>query len=157
MRSKRIFALIISILICELAGFLGSFFTVGSISTWYATLAKPLLNPPSWIFAPVWTTLYLLMGIAAFLVWKKGMDKKRAALVVFAGQLFLNAVWSYIFFGLHNVSLAFIDLALLWLALLATMILFFKISKAAGWLLFPYILWVSFAGYLNLSILLLNR
>ncbi|MFA6459292.1 MAG: TspO/MBR family protein [Candidatus Paceibacterota bacterium] len=150
--------LIVSIVISELAGILGSIFTVSAIPTWYASLTKPALNPPSWIFGPVWTTLYALMGIAAFLVWKKGWDRKdvRKALAVFGLQLVLNAVWSTIFFGLHSPLWALIDIALMWLAIVWTMILFYKISKPAMYLLVPYILWVSFASYLNYSIWMLN-
>lgn len=150
--------LITTVVISELAGILGTIFTVSAIPTWYATLAKPTLNPPGWIFGPVWTTLYALMGIAAFLVWKKGWDRKdvRKALVVFGLQLVLNAVWSIIFFGLHSPLWALVDITLMWLAIVWTMILFYKISKPAMWLLLPYILWVSFASYLNYFIWILN-
>lgn len=150
--------LIIAIIISELAGGIGTLFTISEIPTWYAGLIKPVLNPPSMIFGPVWTTLYFLMGIAAFLVWNKGWDRKdvRRALAVFGLQLFLNAIWSIIFFGLHSPFWAFVDITLMWLAIIWTMILFYKISKPAMWLLLPYIVWVSFAGYLNLMIWLLN-
>ena len=150
--------LVAAIVVSELAGILGTVFTVSAIPTWYAILVKPALNPPSWIFGPVWTTLYALMGIAAFLVWKKGWDHKdvRKALAVFGLQLILNAVWSIIFFGLHSPLWALVDIALMWLAIVWTMILFYKISKPAMWLLVPYILWVTFASYLNYSIWILN-
>jgi tryptophan-rich sensory protein len=150
--------LIIAIVVSELAGGIGSFFTISAIPTWYATLAKPALNPPSWIFGPVWATLYLLMGIAAFLVWNKDSDRKdvRKALGVFLFQLVLNAAWSVVFFGLHSPFWAFVDLVAMWLSIVWTMALFYKISKPAMWLLLPYILWVSFAGYLNYSIWMLN-
>ena len=150
--------LAIAVVISGLAGGIGSFFTISAIPTWYATLAKPALNPPSWIFGPVWTTLYLLMGIAAFLVWNKGWDRKdvRKALSVFLLQLVLNAAWSVIFFGLHSPLWAFVDIIAMWLAIVWTMALFYKISKPAMWLLLPYILWVSFAANLNYSILMLN-
>ncbi len=150
--------LLISIVISELAGIIGTFFTISAIPTWYVTLAKPALNPPSWIFGPVWTTLYALMGIAAFLVWKKGWDRAdvRKALSVFGLQLVLNAVWSIIFFGLHSPFWALVDITLMWLTIVWTMTLFYKISKPALWLLVPYILWVSFAAYLNYSIWMLN-
>ena len=150
--------LTIAVITCELAGVIGSLFTISAIPTWYATLAKPALNPPSWIFGPVWTTLYLLMGIAAFLVWRKGLDRKdvRKALGVFLIQLALNAIWSIIFFGLHSPFAALIDIVLMWLAIVWTMTLFYRISKPATWLLVPYILWVSFATYLNYSIWILN-
>ncbi len=144
----------ISILICEFAGIIGSLFTAQSIPAWYALLAKPKLTPPSWVFAPVWTTLYILMGIAAFLIWTNGLKRRdvKIALGVFAVQLMLNTFWSIIFFGLHSPFGAFIEIIFLWLAILATIITFSKISKPAAWLLAPYILWVSFAAYLNYSI-----
>lgn len=146
------------IIIAELAGVIGSFFTTPSIAGWYAGIIKPELNPPAWVFGPVWTTLFVLMGIAAFLVWKKGYDRKdvKLALNIFYGQLILNTLWSIIFFGLHSPGGAFIEIIFLWLAILATIIAFAKISRPAAWLLLPYILWVSFAGYLNYSIWQLN-
>lgn len=150
--------LIISIVAAELAGIIGSVFTAPSIPGWYSGLVKPTLNPPAWVFGPVWTTLFALMGIAAFLVWKKGLERKdvRTALTIFIGQLVLNTLWSIIFFGLQSPSGAFIDLVILWLAILTTIIVFARISRPAAWLLLPYILWVSFAGYLNYSIWQLN-
>jgi translocator protein len=125
---------------------------------WYATLTKPALSPPNWIFGPVWMTLYALMGIAVFLVWAKGGDRKdvHVALLVFGIQLILNALWSIIFFGLHSPGWAFADIVILWFAIVWTMTLFYKISKPATWLLVPYILWVSFANYLNYSLWILN-
>lgn len=151
--------LVLSIIIAELAGVIGSLFTVPSLESWYSTLARPELSPPNWVFGPVWTTLFALMGIAAFLVWKKGLNQKdvRVALGVFAVQLVLNTMWSIIFFNLQSPLWAFIDLVVLWIAIILTMILFYKISKSAIWLLLPYILWVSFAGYLNYMIWILNR
>lgn len=154
MKIKDIFKLIIAIVICEAAGAIGSLFTTPSIATWYKSLAKPMLNPPNWIFAPVWTTLFVLMGVAVFLIWKKGLKERKTkiALAIFAVQLILNVFWSIIFFGLHNPGAAFIEIIFLWLAILLTIIYFFKISKSAAYLLFPYILWVTFASYLNYSI-----
>ncbi len=150
--------LIIAVVVSELAGIIGSVFTVPAIPMWYATLVKPALNPPAWIFGPVWTTLYALMGVAAFLVWKKGWEKKevKTALGIFGIQLVLNTLWSVIFFGLHSPGVALVDIIFLWLAILATIVAFAKISRAAAWLLAPYILWVSFAVYLNYSIWVLN-
>lgn len=158
MTSKNFLKLIIAIGVSELAGVIGSIFTTPSISGWYANLVRPEFAPPNWIFAPVWTTLFALMGIAAFLVWKRGLgDKKvKIALVIFLVQLILNTFWSIIFFGLHSPGGALIEMIFLWLAILATIIAFAKISKPAAWLLLPYILWVSFAGYLNFSIWMLN-
>jgi tryptophan-rich sensory protein len=147
-----------AIIVSGLAGVIGSVFTTSSASGWYITITKPTLNPPAWVFGPVWTTLYVLMGISAFLVWKKGWNRRdvKIALSIFAGQLILNTLWSIIFFGLHSPGWALIEIILLWLAILATIITFAKISKLAGWLLVPYILWVSFAMYLNYSIYVLN-
>ncbi|HZJ41007.1 MAG TPA: TspO/MBR family protein [Candidatus Saccharimonadales bacterium] len=146
--------LIIAILVSEAAGGIGAIFTTAAIPTWYATLSKPALNPPNWVFAPVWTSLFILMGIAAFLIWKQGTDNPKVieALKIFLSQLTLNALWSFIFFGLHNPGLAFLEIIFLWLAILATILSFYKISRAAAYLLIPYILWVSFAAYLNFAI-----
>lgn len=150
--------LIISVIGAEFAGIVGSLFTAPAIPTWYASLTKPAFNPPSWIFAPVWTTLYAFMGIAAFLVWQKGLDRAdvRKALGVFLLQLVLNAAWSIIFFGLHNPAWALFDITALWLAIIWNITLFYAVSKPAAWLLVPYILWVSFAAYLNWSLWMLN-
>ena len=150
--------LIITIGVSELAGIIGSFFTTSSIPNWYTTIEKPALNPPSWVFGPVWTTLYALMGVAAFLVWKQGWEKKKVkvALKVFGVQLFLNAIWSIIFFGLQNPGWALVNIVLLWCAIIWTMLVFYRVSKTAMYLLIPYLLWVSFASYLNYAILTLN-
>lgn len=156
--------LIIAIVVSELAGIVGSAFTAPSVSGWYTTLVKPALNPPAWVFGPVWTTLFALMGIAAFLVWssyaKATEDKKKrikVALALFGIQLILNTLWSVIFFGLHSPGGALVEIVFLWLAILATIIVFVKISRTAAWLLVPYVLWVSFAGYLNYAIWALNK
>lgn len=150
--------LIIAIAISQLAGIIGSVFTAPSITSWYSELTKPALNPPSWVFGPVWTTLFTLMGIAAFLIWKQGLKRKdvKIALGIFLGQLVLNTLWSILFFGLRNPGAALIEIAFLWLAILTTIIAFAKISKPAAWLLLPYILWVSFATYLNYALWSLN-
>lgn len=127
-------------------------------SGWYATLAKPALNPPSWVFGPVWTTLFALMGIAAFLVWRKGTHRRniKIALGIFGVQLALNTLWSILFFGMQNPGVALVEITLLWLAIVATIIAFARISRPAAWLLAPYILWVSFAAYLNYAIWAVN-
>lgn len=150
--------LLITVMLPLLAGVIGSMFTVSAIQEWYPVLIKPALNPPSWVFGPVWTTLYIMMGVAAFLVWRRGEKFKSVVLPLslFGVQLVLNALWSIVFFGMHNLELAFIEILLLWFAILATIISFFKISKLAGWLLVPYLLWVSFASYLTFSIWMLN-
>jgi tryptophan-rich sensory protein len=152
--------LVITIVVSELAGVIGSIFTISAIPTWYAGLMKPVINPPSWLFGPVWVILYALMGVAAFLVWRWGSKEKREtkekALGIFCLQLILNVAWSIIFFGLHSPLWAFVCIIVLWLAILWTMVVFYKLSKPAMYLLLPYILWVSFAAYLNYSILILN-
>lgn len=155
---SNIFKLAITVFVSELAGIIGSVFTTPSITGWYAGIVKPAINPPAWVFGPVWTTLFALMGIAAFLIWKKGLGRRdvKIALYIFGGQLILNTLWSIIFFGLHNPGAALIEIIFLWVVILVTIIAFFKISKAAAWLLIPYILWVSFAGYLNFTIWMLN-
>lgn len=167
MKTKNMLKLLVAIVVCQAAGFVGSLFTTPSIQTWYATLTKPTFNPPNWVFAPVWTTLFLLMGIAAFLVWRRldsgsgaGMTEKKnvkKALGIFLMQLVLNVLWSILFFGLHSPRTAFIEIICLWLAILVTMVSFAKVSKVASWLLLPYILWVSFAAFLNYSLWILNK
>ena len=148
--------LIISILICLLAGFIGSFFTTPAIPTWYAMLQKPSFAPPAWVFFPVWTALFIMMGISLFLVWQKEGQKVKNALYIFAAQLALNALWSVAFFGLKSPLMGLIEIIILWIAILATILSFMKISRTASYLLIPYILWVSFAAILNFSIWKLN-
>ena len=145
-------------ILCLSVGWAGSWFT-GSVSNWYYELDKPFFNPPNWVFGPVWTALYILMGIAAFLVWQRGLSERavRIALIFFAVQLLLNSIWTPLFFGLKSPLIAFVDISLLWLAILLTMIAFNKVSKIAALLLLPYLLWVSFAAILNASIWMLNR
>jgi tryptophan-rich sensory protein len=151
-------ALITAILICELAGVIGSIFTSPSISGWYDKLNKPEFTPPSWLFAPAWVTLYLFMGVSAYLVWEKGARKKevRDALSIFAVQLLLNIFWSIFFFGLRCSLCGFVEILLLWLAIVVTIIKFHKVSKPAALLFIPYILWVSFAAALNFYVWKLN-
>lgn len=157
-RAQDIIKLVVSIIACQLAGFIGSVFTTPSIPTWYAALQKPAFTPPNWLFAPAWLTLYLLMAIAAFLIWRKGLAQKevKTALLTFAIQLILNALWSVAFFGLKSPLAGVIVIALLWVAILLTILRFFRLSAAAGVLLLPYILWVSFAAALNIAIWQLN-
>ena len=149
---------LVFIIVCLLVGGLGSVFTSPAILTWYVTLNKPIFSPPNFLFAPVWTTLYVLMGVAAYFVWKAGWEKKevRTALYLFALQLFLNGIWSPVFFSLQAPLPALIILLLLWLTLLLVIIKFRRISVAAAWLMLPYILWVTFAAVLNYSIVVLN-
>lgn len=156
---KDIQKLIVCVVGCELVGIAATPFTTASIQTWYAFLNKPSFSPPNWIFGPVWTILYFLMGISAFLLWKKGLKNKKVkrALTYFSMQLFFNFLWSLLFFGLHNPLLGLVDIVLLLISIVLTSITFYKISKVASYLLIPYLLWVSFATLLNLSIVLLNR
>jgi len=159
MKSGNIIKLVICCAVPLLIGFLGSFITADSLTNWYAGLKKPPFNPPDWIFGPVWTILYIMMGIAAFLIWRKGLHDKivRIALGCFLVQLFLNAIWTPLFFGLQSPLLGLIDIILLLNAIIVTIYVLSKISRPAALLLVPYLLWVSFAAVLNASIYLLNR
>lgn len=155
---KKFFQVLISILLCQAAGIIGSLFTVSSIPVWYANLNKASFNPPNWVFGPVWLTLYTSMGIAVFLVWEKGKNNKKGktALEIFFLQLILNSLWSIIFFGWHQVLLALVTILVMWALILLTIIKFWPISKIAGILLMPYLLWVSLASVLNYFVLVLN-
>jgi translocator protein len=150
--------LLLCIVICELAGIAGAVFTGSSVTTWLAALRKPPFNPPAWLFAPVWTALYALMGIAAFLIWKKGLGSSgvKGALVAFVVQLALNALWSPAFFGLRSPAAGLCVIVPLWAAILWTIMRFYPISHAASALLVPYFVWVSFAAILNAAIAYLN-
>lgn len=158
--------LILSILITELAGAIGSLVTIPSVNGWYRTLRKPSFNPPDSVFGPVWTFLYLLMGIALYIVWEKARNEdeqpalkvqSKRAITAFTIQLGLNTLWPFLFFGLNSPLYGFIDIILLWFAIMSTIILFAPISITAAILLIPYILWVSFAAVLNYQIWQLNR
>ncbi len=150
--------LLISIAVCIGAGLIGSLFTGGAIPTWYSLLQKPSFTPPSWLFAPVWFTLYILMGVSAFLVWRRGFQQfqVRESLIIFTVQLFLNALWSYAFFGLKSTLIGLLVIVPLWTAILLTILNFYKVSKTASLLIIPYILWVSYATVLNFAFYLLN-
>lgn len=156
---KKTVGIIIAVVICELAGFVGSIFTRPSIPGWYAGLTKPAFNPPNAIFGPVWITLYALMGIAAWLVYDKGLKgaNVKRALSIFVAQLIVNVMWSIMFFGAHHILGAFVLIVALWILIAATIQLFWKVAKPAAALLVPYILWVSFAAVLNASLYVLNR
>ncbi|MFB3385841.1 TspO/MBR family protein [Flavobacterium sp. LAR06] len=150
----------IALLVCLAVGYSASTVTRPSVETWYPTLIKPIFNPPNWIFMPMWTLLYILMAVAAGLVWDKIKEQNevvKKALLFFIIQLTLNAIWSYLFFGLKNPLLALIEIALLWLMIYETYLKFIKINKTAGYLLIPYMAWVAFAAILNASIWWLNR
>ena len=149
--------LILSIAAAQLAGVIGSFFTFPNISAWYITLSKPTFSPPDWLFGPVWVLLYTLMGVAAWLVWKNRQKKNISeALALYGIQLALNTLWSIIFFGWHNVGLALVETAVLWLMILATILLFHRVSRVAAYLMLPYLVLVAFAVLLNWSLWRLN-
>lgn len=178
---NKVIKFLTSIIICELAGASGSSLTMPAINGWYKKLTKPGFNPPDWLFGPVWTTIFVLMGIALYLVWFKkwepkneidfkgrkpwnslsqkfliGSWQKANIILIFAFQLILNVLWSVIFFGLHSPGTAFFELLMLWFAIIFTIVNFYRVSKVAALLLLPYILWVSFAAILNYFIWVLN-
>lgn len=157
---NRITKILTVVVSCLVIGYFSGIVTRSAILSWYPTLIKPSFNPPNWVFAPVWSTLYIMMGIAAGLVWDRiesNTEAVKKALVVFALQLALNALWSYLFFGLMNPMLALLEIVILWLMIYETYVQFGKINKIAGYLFIPYLLWVSFAMVLNASIWWLNR
>ncbi len=155
---RQALELIASIVICELVGVIGGLFTAPAIATWYNLLRKPSFNPPAWVFGPVWTALYLMMGVAAFLVWRKGWGNAqvKVALVVFGLQLLLNFLWSPVFFGMRSPLGGLLVIVPLWGAILATIVLFARVSVPVAVLMVPYLLWVSFATVLNYALYLLN-
>ncbi len=159
-RGADVAALILSVGVCLLAGVIGSYFTTPNIATWYDTLQKPFFTPPPWVFAPVWTTLYILMGISLWLVWREWKSTEtgdaRLAFKLFFMQLGLNVLWSLLFFGFRSPLAGMIGIILLWIAILATIVVFFRISRTAGLLLIPYIAWVTAASALTLGVLTLN-
>lgn len=155
-RSKegKYLALVGWLLICFAVSAIGAFFMPGE---WYAQLNKPTWNPPGWVFGPVWTLLYSMMAVAAWLVWKQGgFTSQRRPLGIFLGQLALNAAWSPLFFGLHEPGIAFVEIVLLWLAIVATMAAFHRVNRTAAGLLLPYLAWVTFAAFLNFTLWRLN-
>jgi benzodiazapine receptor len=158
MSRKNYWLLIISLGISLSAGFFGSFFTATEAGSWYDLLNKPSFNPPNWLFGPVWTLLFILMGIALFLIWRKGIERKEVqnGLKLFLLQLLFNILWSFCFFYLQNPRLAFLEIIALAIFIIALMMSFYKIDKRASWLLAPYLAWVSFAAFLNYTIWQLN-
>jgi benzodiazapine receptor len=156
---SSVIKLVISILACFAAGGIGSIFTFKVIPIWYAGLKKPRYTPPNWVFGPIWTTLYILIGISVFLVWQKGLatDGVMLAFTLFWIQLAFNALWSVIFFGMKSKGGGVIIIIVLWLLILATIITSFQVSGWAVALLIPYIVWVSIASYLNIGVWLLNK
>jgi translocator protein len=155
---NNVVKLIIAIAIPLIVGGISGFFTVSSVGGWYQTINKPSWNPPNWIFGPMWTTLYVMMGIALFLVWKTdtSTELKKIAIILFAVQLILNFFWSFIFFNQHQPGWALADIIAMWCCILLTIFAFAQVNKTAAWLLVPYISWVSFAGILNYTIWRLN-
>lgn len=147
--------LIIAIVICQLAGIIGSLFTISSIPTWYSTLVKPSFTPPNWLFGPVWITLYTLMGIAVYWIYTS-KKKNKNALLIFGVQLLLNTVWSIVFFGFHEIFYGLVIIILLWISIILTILEFLKISKNSGYILVPYLAWVSLATILNYYLWILN-
>lgn len=181
MKYNKLVKLLTSIIVCEFAGFLGTIFTRPEIGIWYESLKKPFFNPPKWLFGPVWTILYILMGISLYLVWSKnwmpknkvvlkgskpwnplskkflsGSWQKANIILIFSVQLALNVLWTMLFFGMHATGLAFFELLMLWFAIIFTIINFYRVSKTSAILLLPYILWVSFAMLLNYFVWILN-
>ena len=158
MKNSLIIKIIISAVLCLVVGGLSGYATAGSIDGWYDTLNKPVFNPPNWIFGPVWTSLYILMGISAGIIWHQGIKKPvvKKALTIFAIHMVLNAAWSLLFFGAQNPLLAFIEIILLLGFIVYFTRLFYQLKPVAGLLQIPYILWVSFATVLNGSIVWLN-
>ena len=150
--------LVASIVACEGAGLIGSIFTTPAISTWYVALEKPSFTPPNWVFAPVWASLYALMGVAVFLVWRQGLGQPgvKSAFTLFWVQLVINLMWSVVFFGWHSILGGAVIIISLWVLVLITMIKFFRLSKVAGGLLVPYLAWLSIASALNVWVLILN-
>ena len=150
---------LVSIIACFAAGGIGTLFTFKAIPTWYAGLKKPPYTPPNWVFGPVWTILYVLMGISVFLVWQKGLTTSGVTLafILFWVQLVINALWSIIFFGIKSKGGGVITIIVLWFLILATMVASFPVSNWAGVILIPYIVWVSIASYLNIGVWSLNK
>lgn len=154
---KKFLQLILAIAVCQLAGGIGSLFTYPQIENWYQGIEKSSLNPPNWVFGPVWMTLFTLMGISLWLIWQKKENKNfKLALIFFACQLVLNSLWSVLFFGYALVLIAFIEMIVLWILILLTAIYCYKINKISGLLFIPYLLWVGFASYLTYAVWILN-
>ncbi len=156
---SEILKLVISLVICFAAGFIGAIFTGRSVRDWYSDLVKPRFTPPDAAFGPVWSTLYIFMAVSLFLVWRQGFDTPGVpvAFILFWVQLTLNSLWSYLFFGKRSPAPALLEISVLWMAILITLILFMRLSLIAGLLMLPYLLWVSVATYLNAGIWLLNK
>ena len=158
MKFADILKLIASVIVCQIAGFFGSFFTVPAIPAWYDQLEKPFFTPPNWIFSPVWIILFIIMGVSLFFIWRESSRPGfKPAFILFFVQLILNVFWSIAFFGLRSPLTGLIDIVSLWIAILSTIRYILRVSKLAGVLLIPYFVWVSFALLLNFSFWILNR
>jgi benzodiazapine receptor len=158
MKKSDIVKLIVSLVLPLGIGAISGIFTTDAIPGWYETLNKPSFNPPNWVFAPVWTTLYFLMGISLFLIWKQSTSKERnRAIMVFMVQLILNFCWSFFFFYFHQIGLALVEIILLWLSIFSMILLFYRIKPVAAYINIPYLLWVTFASVLNGALYFLNR
>ena len=159
MKSNVVIRVLVSFGVPLLLGFLGSLATRPAIATWFAGLAKPSFSPPNWLFGPAWTVLYILMGLAVYIVWTRGTETRgvKPALAFFGVQLVLNLAWSFIFFAARSPLGGLIEILVLWVAIAVTMVLFFRVSVAAGLLFVPYLGWVTFATVLNAAIFALNR
>lgn len=153
---KKYITEVVAVVVCEFIGITGSYFTVNAIPTWYAYLKKPDLSPPNWVFGPVWTILYFLMGLAVARIWRLGWQKNKLAMTAFGVQLALNFLWSFFFFGMRAPTAGLVDIGVMWLAIGATIFFFGKLDKKAALMLLPYWLWVSFASWLNWQIVQLN-
>ena len=155
--SRDVLGLVAFLVLCLIVSGIGGAVTATSVGTWYLGLHKPPFNPPNWIFAPVWTTLYILMAVAAWRIWRQpGLGSNRNALTIFAVQLTLNLTWSFIFFGLQQIGFALIEIVILLIAIIANTAVFWRIDRWAGALFVPYVLWVAFATVLNASLWWLN-
>ena len=164
-------SLTVALLLPQVAGGLGAIATAGAVPTWYQTIKKPAWNPPGWLFGPVWTTLYLLMGVASWLIWRQGREQRpeeparllpeapaeKGALTLYGAQLALNSLWSIIFFGMHNIGGALAEIGVLWTLIAATAVRFYRLRPVAGLLLAPYLAWTTFATVLNATLWKLNR
>ena len=146
----------IAVLICEAAGFIGAIFTFSSLTTWYASLMKPFFSPPDWVFPVAWPVLYALMGFSLYYAWNENIENKKAPMMIFSIQLLLNTLWIFIFFGLENQFYSLVEIIILWFAILATIISFFRFSRKAAYMLIPYLLWVIFAAVLNYYVWIFN-
>lgn len=157
MNISQIFKLLLSIALPLSSGAIAGLFTAQAVPEWYETLNRPSFNPPNWLFGPVWTTLYILMGISLFLIWKQRATRERnKALLIFGLQMALNFGWSFIFFYFNRIGLALVEIVFLWISILMMCVLFYKIKPLAAWINIPYLIWVTFATVLNAAYFLLN-